>query len=102
MTTKQRAKLRAMANGVQATQGPSAAEMLKEEEAQRQAVLNTVVYAVYGDSAVRYHAAPVCGNQSNRRALTVAEAMKESLAACPDCNPPVVGLSTSGESTAAE
>lgn len=83
------------ANGVQATQGPSAAEMLKEEEAERQAVMNTTVYAVYGSSAVRYHAAPVCGNQSNRRALTVAEAMSESLAACPDCNPPgLYGYST--------
>lgn len=87
------------ANGVQATQGPSAAELLAQEENQRKEVMDTVVYCVY-DSAVRYyHAAPVCGNQSNRRALTVQEAMSEGLGACPDCNPPVYGFTVSSETT---
>jgi len=88
------------ANGVSATQGPSAAELLEQEESQRQEIMSTIVYCVY-DNAVRYyHAAPVCGNQSNRRALTVQEAMSEGLGACPDCNPPVYGFTVSTNDTA--
>ena len=30
----------------------------------------------------------MCGNQSNRRSLTVREAILEGLGACSDCNPP--------------
>ena len=57
------------------------------EAEEREAVLNTIVYAVYR-GAVRYHAVPVCGNQSNNRELTVREAQQEGLAVCTDCNPP--------------
>lgn len=56
---------------------------------QDDAILDTIVYAVYGDGARYYHSQPVCGNQSNRRALTLGEAIAERLGACPDCDPPV-------------
>ena len=59
-----------------------------QREARREEVLNTIVYCVYRN-AQRYHAQMVCGTQSNRRALTVREAMLEALSPCPDCNPPV-------------
>ena len=36
----------------------------------------------------RIEAVQVCGNQSNRRSLTVREAILEGLGACSDCNPP--------------
>ena len=58
--------------------------------------MNTIVYSVYS-GAVYYHATTVCGNQSNRRELTVAEAMSEGLGACPNCNPPVYGFITATE-----
>ena len=48
---------------------------------------NTIVYAV-NSGAKYYHAVQVCGNQSNRRSLTVREAILEGLGACSDCNPP--------------
>ncbi len=51
-------------------------------------MLNTTVYAVY-NNAKMYHAHEVCGTQSNRRQLTVQEALLEGLGACPNCNPPV-------------
>lgn len=57
------------------------------EAEEREAVMNTIVYAVHR-GAVRYHAVPVCGNQSNNRELTVREAQQEGLAVCTDCNPP--------------
>lgn len=75
-----------------ATQGPSIAEMLEQQTAEQEEVLNTIVYCVYDSSARLYHKNPVCGNQSNRRQLTVQEAMAEGLGACPDCNPPVYGF----------
>ena len=58
------------------------------QSAEREAVLNTTVYAVFRN-AQRYHAQMVCGTQTNGRALTVREAMLEALSPCPDCNPPV-------------
>lgn len=58
-------------------------------EAEQQIKLNTTVYTVYGVGARFYHADSVCGTQSNRRALTVREALNEGLGVCPDCNPPV-------------
>lgn len=61
-------------------------EQRKAEE--REAVLNTIVYAVFSH-ATRYHAQRVCGTQSNGRELTVQQAMLEALSPCPDCNPPV-------------
>ena len=59
-----------------------------DRAAQREAVLNTIVYSVYSH-ANRYHAQPVCGKQTNSRELTVQQAMLEALSPCPDCNPPV-------------
>lgn len=58
-------------------------------QAEQQAILNTTVYSVYGNSARYYHKDSVCGTQSNRRALTVQEAMGLGMGACPNCNPPV-------------
>lgn len=57
--------------------------------AEQEAILQTIVYSVYGDSARYYHKDSVCGTQSNRRALTVQEAMNEGMGACSQCNPPV-------------
>lgn len=57
--------------------------------AEQEAILNTTVYAVFGDGARLYHKDTVCGTQSNRRSLTVREALNEKMGACPDCNPPV-------------
>ena len=79
-----------------ATVGPSLVEQLQLEEAERDEIMNTIVYSVYS-GAVYYHATTVCGNQSNRRELTVAEAMSEGLGACPNCNPPVYGFITATE-----
>lgn len=64
---------------------PEAQEKLRQEQ---EAILNTTVYAVY-NNAKMYHAREVCGTQSNRRQLTVREALLEGLGACPNCNPPV-------------
>ena len=63
-------------------------QKLLSQEAEREEILNTVVYAVF-NGAQRYHAQRVCGTQSNNRELTVREAMMEALSPCPDCNPPV-------------
>lgn len=71
------------------------AEQLELERQEQEAILNTIVYAYNGSGARYYHAAPVCGNQSNGRKLTVGEAMQEHLGACDVCNPPVYGLGSS-------
>lgn len=71
----------------------SDSEQLAIAAQQQEEVLNTVVYCV-NRKAKLYHLEPVCGNQSNGRALTVREAMAEGLGACPDCNPPVYGFAT--------
>lgn len=63
-------------------------QKLQAQEAEREEILNTTVYAVF-NGAQRYHALRVCGTQSNNRELTVREAMLEALSPCPDCNPPV-------------
>lgn len=63
-------------------------EKLEESNAANEAILNTVVYSVF-HGAKRYHAGKVCQHQTNGRELTVREAMRESLAPCPNCNPPV-------------
>lgn len=57
--------------------------------AEQEAILNTTVYSVYGNGARYYHSQEVCGTQSNRRALTVREAINENMGPCPDCDPPV-------------
>ena len=59
-----------------------------QHAAEQEAILNTIVYSVYSN-AKYYHAAEICGTQSNRRALTVREAMNEGMGACKNCNPPV-------------
>ena len=59
------------------------------EAAEQEAILNTTVYSVYGSGAKYYHSQEVCGTQSNRRSLTVREAMNEGMAPCPNCDPPV-------------
>lgn len=71
---------------VEATLTPEekAAQAAAEEE-----ILNSVVYSVYSGAKL-YHSTTVCGTQSNRRQLTVREAMAEGLGACKDCNPPVL------------
>ena len=81
----------------QAEQGLSdpeaSATMTPEERAARaaaeEAILNTKVYSVYSGAKL-YHSGTVCGTQSNRRELTVREAMAEGMGACKDCNPPVL------------
>ena len=65
-------------------------EKLEQINAENEVVYETVVYCVYGDSAVYYHASRVCGTQTNGRELTVRDALREGLQPCPDCNPPTV------------
>lgn len=56
---------------------------------EQEAILQTTVYSVYGSGAQYYHKDTVCNTQSNRRPMTVQEAMGEGLGACPECDPPV-------------
>ena len=63
-------------------------EKLNEASEANEAILDTVVYSVF-NGAKYYHAEKVCQHQTNGRTLTVREAMKESLAPCPNCNPPI-------------
>ena len=72
-----------------ATQEPlTDEEAAAQHAAEQEAILNTIVYSVYSN-AKYYHAAEICGTQSNRRALTIREAMNEGMGACKNCNPPV-------------
>ena len=75
---------------VKATLSP---EQRAEQAAKEEAILNTKVYSVYSGARL-YHSSTVCGTQSNRRPLTVEEALGEGLGACPDCNPPVYGFTS--------
>ena len=63
-------------------------EAAAQHAAEQEAILNTTVYSVY-TNAKYYHATEICGTQSNRRALTIRDAMNEGMGACPNCNPPV-------------
>lgn len=63
-------------------------EKLEEANQANEAILDTVVYSVFHD-AKYYHREKVCNHQTNGRSLTIREAMKDSLAPCPNCNPPV-------------
>ena len=63
-------------------------EAAAQHAAEQEAILNTTVYSVFSN-ARSYHSQEICGTQSNRRALTVREAMNEGMGACPNCNPPV-------------
>ena len=56
--------------------------------AEQEAILNTTVYSVF-NNAKYYHSREVCGTQSNRRSLTVREAINEAMGACANCNPPI-------------
>ena len=78
----------AMLNGEEDVQATITAEERARLEAEQEAILNTTVYCYYGSGTRFYHAREVCGTQSNRRMLTVREALAEYLGACPDCNPP--------------
>ena len=72
-----------------ATEAPVTDEEAEAQHAaEQEAILNTTVYSVYSNARY-YHSQEICGTQSNRRALTVREAMNEGMGACPNCNPPV-------------
>ena len=78
--------------------GGSERDLMTEEEKleqindENEAIYNTTVYCVFGDSAVYYHTSKVCKTQTNGRQLTVRDALREGLQPCPDCNPPTVNL----------
>lgn len=78
--------------------GGSERDLMTEEEKlelandETEAIYNTVVYSVYGNDAVYYHATKVCKTQTNGRELTVRDALREGLEPCPNCNPPTVDL----------
>ena len=59
-----------------------------QHAAEQEAILNTTVYSVFSNARY-YHSQEICGTQSNRRALTIREAMNEGMGACKNCNPPV-------------
>ncbi|MGN0185844.1 MAG: hypothetical protein ACI4AL_12050 [Aristaeellaceae bacterium] len=84
LAQQQAADAAASATEVPLTDEEAAAQHAAEQEA----ILNTTVYSVYSN-AKYYHSAEICGTQSNRRALTIREAMNEGMGACPNCNPPV-------------
>ena len=63
-------------------------EAAAQHAAEQEAILNTTVYSVFSNARY-YHSQEICGTQSNRRALTVREAMNEGMGACKNCNPPV-------------
>ena len=76
------------------SQGGSEADLMTDEQLEQirqeeeEILKNTIVYSVY-NGAIKYHASKICGTQTNGRELTVEQAMKEGLAVCPNCNPPV-------------
>jgi uncharacterized membrane protein YqaE (UPF0057 family) len=76
--------------------GGTERDLLTEEEKlelandETEAIYNTIVYSVYGNEAVYYHATKVCRTQTNGRELTVRDALREGLEPCPNCNPPTV------------
>lgn len=61
----------------------------QDQIAAQQDVLNATVYCVTVSGARFYHTATECDGQQNPRALTVQEALSESLEPCRKCNPPV-------------
>lgn len=77
-------------------QGGTANDLLTEEQkleivnTQNEEAYETVVYSVFGDDAIYYHASKVCRTQTNGRELTVRDALREGLQPCPYCNPPTV------------
>lgn len=77
---------------------PEPTEDTEARRIEQDAILQTTVYSVYGSGAQYYHKDTVCNTQSNRRAMTVQEAMGEGLGACPECDPPVFQGYSSGYS----
>lgn len=77
-----------------ATDAPTDDEISEaaQKAAEQQAILNTIVYSVY-NNARYYHASENCEGQTNRRQLTVQQAMSEGLGVCPKCDPPVYNVS---------
>jgi len=73
-----------------ATEAPTEDEIAEaaRKAAEQQAILNTTVYSVF-NNARYYHAVENCEGQTNRRQLTVQQAMSEGLGVCPKCNPPI-------------
>ena len=65
-------------------------QKLEEVNAQNEEAYETVVYSVFGDDAIYYHATKVCRTQTNGRELTVRDALRAGLQPCPYCNPPTV------------
>lgn len=63
-------------------------ERLAKQQAENEAVLNTIVYCVNSNPKL-YHSQQMCGNQSNRVELTVQEALRRGLGPCTDCSAPV-------------
>lgn len=86
LAEQQRAEAAARGETITVDENDPAAQA--QLQAEQEAILNTIVYAVYNDAKM-YHVREVCGTQSNRRQLTVRDALKEGLGACPNCNPPV-------------
>ena len=83
------AQQQAEAAAASATEEPVTDEEAEAQHAaEQEAILNTIVYSVYSN-AKYYHAVEICGTQSNRRALTVREAINEGMGACKNCNPPI-------------
>jgi len=78
------------ANMPDATEAPTDEEISEaaQKAAEQQAILNSTVYSVYNNARF-YHAVPECEGQTNRRQLTVQQAMSEGLGVCPKCNPPI-------------
>ena len=78
------------ANMPEATEAPTDEEISEaaQKAAEQEAILNSVVYSVYNNARF-YHAVTECEGQTNRRQLTVQQAMSEGLGVCPKCNPPM-------------
>lgn len=69
------------APAVPAAPGPTDAPVLLESD---ELTDDTIVYAVT-NNASSYHLSEICGQQENRRALTLREALNEGLAPCENC-----------------
>ena len=59
-----------------------------QHNARQQEILQTMVYSVFNNAKL-YHSKEECEGQTNRRTLTVQEAMNEGMGQCPNCKPPV-------------
>ena len=88
---KSKAELKARKAELDAAAGvtPEPTEDNEAYRLEQEAILQMTVYSVFGSSAKYYHRDTVCETQSNRRSLTIQEAMGEGMGACPTCNPPV-------------